>query len=137
MTQSTALMKFARYQLPAFIWGLVIFVTSSIPSTSLPKIDFLGSDKVAHTMIFFLFAGLTHRAIRFQVKYPLLATYHLTFCVIITAVYGVVDELHQYFVPGREVSMFDLLADLLGAALYVAIASVKAFGSRKGGENPT
>ena len=39
----------------------------------------------------------------------------------IAALYGVVDELHQSFVPGRVCSLADLMSDALGAALAVAI----------------
>ncbi|WP_448566894.1 VanZ family protein [Thermus sp.] len=36
---------------------------------------------------------------------------------LLAALYGLVDEGHQGFVPGREVSFWDLLADFLGAYL--------------------
>ncbi len=39
----------------------------------------------------------------------------------IAVLYGVVDELHQSFVPGRVCSLADLMSDALGAALAVAI----------------
>lgn len=41
----------------------------------------------------------------------------------LAAMYGVVDEGHQSFVPGREAFGLDLLADFLGAYL----------GARRGG----
>lgn len=37
--------------------------------------------------------------------------------VVCAGLYGISDELHQYFVPGRQMEVFDLLADTLGAAL--------------------
>jgi VanZ family protein len=36
--------------------------------------------------------------------------------VIIATLYGVTDELHQSFVPGRVADAWDLLKDLVGAA---------------------
>lgn len=36
---------------------------------------------------------------------------------VIAAGYGVLDEWHQSFVPGRDPSLMDWLADLVGAAL--------------------
>jgi len=128
-------MRFVRYQLPAFIWGSGIFVSSSLPSASLPKLEFFGLDKLVHVAVFSLFAVFTHRAIKFQDRYPLLSTNNLLLTVIITVVYGVIDELHQYFVPGREVSISDILADLLGSILYVAIASMKARRSARVRQN--
>ena len=49
-------------------------------------------------------------------------------CAIATVVglaYGIVDETHQSFTPGRDTSWGDLVADLVGAALG---SSVAAFG---------
>jgi VanZ family protein len=40
--------------------------------------------------------------------------------IIISSVYGGVDELHQSFVPGRDASVFDWLADTLGAVFGAA-----------------
>ena len=37
----------------------------------------------------------------------------------VAAAYGVVDELHQSYVPGRDCSAFDLVSDAAGAALAV------------------
>jgi VanZ family protein len=44
----------------------------------------------------------------------------------IAAVYGVTDEYHQRFVPGRTPDAADALADALGAA--AAVLTVWAFG---------
>jgi len=40
----------------------------------------------------------------------------------ITAGYGVLDELHQSFVPGRYASVADVLLDLAGAMLGLLLA---------------
>ena len=40
----------------------------------------------------------------------------------LTVLYGVVDEIHQAFVPGRNASEADLLLDAVGAALGIAFA---------------
>lgn len=41
--------------------------------------------------------------------------------VSIATVYGALDELHQSFVPGRDVSVGDWIADSLGALLVVTV----------------
>jgi VanZ family protein len=109
---------FMRYQLPAVLWGVVIFVSSSLPSDSLPRISILHNDKVAHFVVFSLFCVLTHRAIRFQNRIPLVSRYALVFSVLITILYGAIDETHQFFVPGRVPSWLDLSADAASAFLY-------------------
>ena len=42
-------------------------------------------------------------------------------CVLFTSVYGVVDEFHQSFTPGRCAGADDWLADTLGALLGAAL----------------
>lgn len=41
--------------------------------------------------------------------------------LLITLGYGVFDELHQYFVPGRYASLTDLLLNLTGALIGVLV----------------
>lgn len=41
--------------------------------------------------------------------------------LLITFGYGVFDELHQYFVPGRYASLTDLLLNLTGALIGVLV----------------
>ena len=47
----------------------------------------------------------------------------------LSAAYGASDEFHQYFVPGRDCSGFDLLADIAGSAagIYVFTRMLRAF----------
>tara|TARA_R110002072_G_scaffold25443_6_gene85124 strand:+ start:67267 stop:67674 length:408 start_codon:yes stop_codon:yes gene_type:complete len=40
---------------------------------------------------------------------------------LLAALYGVVDELHQAYVPGRVCSFADFCSDVLGAALAVVV----------------
>ena len=37
--------------------------------------------------------------------------------VVVATLYGISDEIHQYFVPPRQVEVRDILADALGASL--------------------
>ena len=48
------------------------------------------------------------------------------FDVLLATLFGVTDEIHQYFVPGRQADVFDVVADAVGAlagALFVAFLS--------------
>lgn len=42
---------------------------------------------------------------------------HILLVTLIVAVYGIIDEIHQYFVPGRYASILDWVADLVGGFL--------------------
>jgi VanZ family protein len=43
--------------------------------------------------------------------------------VIIAVGYGISDEIHQYFVPGRHCSLYDVFSDTAGALLAYIVAS--------------
>lgn len=122
---------FVLYQLPAFLWMVAIFISSSIPSVDLPSVDLPSFDKVIHFGIFFGLAVFVSRALLHQNVYPSLAAKHLIFTVIITGAYGALDEFHQYFVPGRNPSILDLAADVGGALLYVGLVRMQSW-RRKG-----
>jgi len=116
--------RFVRFQLPAILCAFFIFIGSSIPSEYFPSISIFEEDKLIHFVLFFALSFLTHRAIKFQTRYPYLSKYALGASLLFTIVYGALDEFHQTFVPGRFPDLLDLLADSLGAlfcflALYI------------------
>lgn len=39
----------------------------------------------------------------------------------VATLYGIVDELHQRLVPGRQASVLDVLSDAIGATLFVSV----------------
>jgi VanZ family protein len=41
--------------------------------------------------------------------------------VVGAALYGVTDEFHQSFVPGRDASVFDLIVNTIGATVAVVL----------------
>jgi hypothetical protein len=109
---------FVRSLLPALLWGGAIFVSSSIPSERLPHIAVWNADKLAHFGIYCVLAFFIDRALRVQTRFPLLQSRHLLFTVLLTTLYGLSDEIHQVFIPGRNASVYDLLADAAGALLF-------------------
>jgi VanZ family protein len=122
--------RFKRFHLPALLWALLIYISSSIPSVSLPAVRILNADKVVHFLVFLVLAWLLDRSLRNVPAIPWVARYHLALTVVLTTVYGALDEVHQAFVPGRNPSFLDLSADVGGALLYVAI--VWFLGRRRG-----
>ena len=97
----------------AFIWFL-----SSQSVLPKPK-GILGFDKFQHLAAYAalaLAAGLWP-SLAFWSRRPLIA---LLLTALVSSVYGVIDEVHQYFVPGRNCNVWDWLADTLGAVLGAA-----------------
>lgn len=90
-------------------WAALIFASSSLPGPSLPSPAVPHLDKLAHAGAYAVLGWLVARAMGARsVKAVAAAT-------AIAALYGASDELHQAFVPGRDPSVADALADLGGA----------------------
>ena len=43
------------------------------------------------------------------------------YAIGIATLYGVIDEVHQHFVPGREPDVLDVITDFLGAVVFVML----------------
>lgn len=94
------------YLLGAALYMALIFYLSAQPG------DAVGIpapwDKLVHGAAYALLGGLLQRAL----GKPALAWG-------IAALYGLSDEVHQHFVPGRRLDPADWLADCTGAAMGV------------------
>ncbi len=117
--QLQATRRLTAYRLAAVFWMVLIFILSSqsrIPGPSL----FWGQDKVAHFLAFGILGYLCARAL------PGLAGTRNGLQVLVLALliafYGVIDEIHQAFVPGRDAALADVLADGLGGLVGVLLA---------------
>lgn len=107
------------YWIPIFIYCLLIFVQSSYPSVeTIPS--FLFSDKLLHFSAYALLGILFFRAFE---TFPALNNHHLTVFlgIMCAGLYGASDEIHQYFVPGRNADLMDLVADFAGSFAGVMI----------------
>ncbi len=91
----------------AFLWCALIFWLSSTPDAG-GVFGFLpdGADKVLHGGAFLVLAGLLT-----------LATGRPVVSALAAVAYGVSDEVHQLFVPGRTADLADLMADAVGATV--------------------
>jgi len=50
----------------------------------------------------------------------------LILSVLLSSLYGISDEIHQYFVPYRDADFMDVLADMLGGIMGVYIYQAMA-----------
>ena len=107
------------YWLPAVLYAGMIFYLSSqshpdehLPSFLLKDV----SDKVLHAVEYGILALLCCRAFRWAAG-PTVARQALVLAIVTASVYGITDEVHQAFVPLREVSWLDWLADTAGATI--------------------
>ncbi|WP_243286778.1 VanZ family protein [Geothrix terrae] len=87
-------------------------------------------DKVAHATVFGILALALDVALRQTA--PGLPPYrrHLVILAAV-ALYGVSDELHQRFVPGRACELSDWVADALGGVLALTASSIHLLTTRR------
>lgn len=95
----------------AVVWAGAIFAVSSVKGPDLPP-----TREIVYTLAHFseyaVLAVLL--ALAFAPRRRVLAW---VIPVVVASLYGVTDEVHQLFVPGRTSDPVDWLADTLGACL--------------------
>ncbi len=111
--------KIALVYIPLVIYWLLLLTATSLPAADLPSIGTI--DKVNHFVAYFGLSVLLTLCLLFQTKYELLykKAFLITFLIVIF--YGVLDELHQLFIPGRMAEIPDWLADTGGALIGVLL----------------
>ncbi|MEX1158951.1 MAG: VanZ family protein [Thermomicrobiales bacterium] len=111
--------------LPAVGWMALIFSLSSREQFPQPfGLSTLLLAIAAHLAMYGALALLILFAISREQR-PTQAT-QLT-AVVLACLYGLSDEFHQSFVPGRDASFFDVLVDTLGASIAVGLWSYRRF----------
>jgi VanZ family protein len=90
---------------------------------SVPKIAHL--DKLLHAGAYALLSMLFFRAYR-TTRYRDRTNYIVIFSILSAGLYGISDELHQYFVPYRSAEVQDALADIIGSAVGAFAAAAVA-----------
>lgn len=86
----------------------------------MPKI-FGVSDKVEHFGAYFVLSLLITFTFNLQTKIKILSKRAFIFSFIIVSFYGLFDEVHQLFIPGRMFDWWDLVADMVGALLGILV----------------
>jgi VanZ family protein len=108
--------------LPALLLAGAIFVASSFtlpsgpPTLALPDVGF-------HFVEFFALGLLTARMVTPNLQNGLsLRSFLLVLSIVVG--YALLDEIHQSFVPGRDPSWADLVADASGGLLGILVYPV-------------
>jgi VanZ family protein len=107
------------YWVPVALYAGVIFFLSdqSHPEEHLPSFLLKDvSDKVLHAVEYAVLGALCYRAFRWGLNGQVAAR-ALIIAIVAASLYGVTDEVHQLFVPFRESSWLDWLADTIGAVI--------------------
>lgn len=114
---------FLEYWLPVLVYAAVIITLSAQPRLR-PPLDFQGADKWMHLLEYGGLGFVMVRAFRASMprRDPLVAAF---FALGLGILMAIGDEYFQSFIPGRDSSHLDALADTAG--LIVAMLSYMAF----------
>ncbi len=107
------------FKISSFLFAALIFVLSSIPDLQAP-LEFHLADKLLHLLAYVPFSVLLFFSF-YTSKGTFWQKYAYVLSLTIGVIYGLLDELHQSFVPGRQSDFFDFLADFLGVAAGLAL----------------
>jgi len=105
------LRRFLLCALPPLLYAGFLFFLSS--QSALPSPGIEGFDKVEHLGAYGLLGALIARG---AFGYGVARRPALLLGVLLGTLYGVGDEFHQSFVPGRSADVRDAVADLLGSS---------------------
>jgi VanZ family protein len=144
--------SFLKYWLPVLIWIGLIFVGStdalSAEQTSRflvpflrwldPQISFatiaaihFALRKLGHLTEYAIFAALLWRALRRGTRLQAKMSILFLFAWLAAAIFAVTDEFHQSFVLSRTASPVDVMIDICGAMIGLAICLAFAGGGGK------
>jgi len=103
--------------IPAILWMALIFYLSGRTGSELQSLfPFIDNFNPGHILAYFVLGPLFYLALqKYDHNRPFWKALLLCFF------YGITDEIHQYFVPTRCPDIFDLIRDLFGAGVGLAI----------------
>ncbi len=108
---------------PPLIWATLIFLLSSSSLDQVPTLDMFLADKAAHAAFFGVLSVLLFRVFH---RWSALSWGRAAMlAIVVTSLYGVLDEIHQSIVPGRSPELADWVADTTGAFAGLAIVAMR------------
>jgi VanZ family protein len=103
------------------VYSVVIFIFSSRPEVGVEQL-FYGQDKVIHFLTYGIHAFLCLAAL--SDKILLLKLFHYFLALVFSVSYGIFNEIYQYFIPEREFSSGDILANSLGIITFLILVYI-------------
>jgi VanZ family protein len=98
----------------------IVRYISPVSDNTLGFLNFLVR-KAAHFVVYFVLAFFIAQSLKYHIhrlRYLLLSAW------AIASVYGITDEIHQHFVPGRVMTISDMLINSAGALFGAALVCV-------------
>ncbi len=118
---------FIRFYFPAIIWAILIIIGAAIPVNVLPKVTFwdcIGPDKIVHLFAFGVFVVFSLYGLKRQFCYLHLQHHATVYTIVFGVLLALLTELMQrYIVFGRDGNVYDLLADIAGCLMGLAVSN--------------
>ena len=100
-------------RVPFFLWLIILILATTLPLKTIPEVDVFGLDKLSHLFLFsvlmlFLFFGFGKKNWKF---------------LLVTILFAAINELSQYYIPGRIISLYDFVFNLSGVGLAYWVLS--------------
>jgi len=108
------------YWLPVYLYAGAIFYLSSVSVLHAPEQQFgiTISDAAKHIVEYAILSFLLFRAFT-NANSRSIKTKAYLLAITLSILYGITDELHQFFVPERVCSGLDALFDGIGSSLIL------------------
>ncbi len=105
--------------MPTIVWLSVILVFAVLPCKTGSPLTVGYFDKIAHFFEFAILAVLMVRSLRFATSFSV--TKSSLFTLISGGGYGIVVELLQLYIPGRNACQGDITANIVGLVFGVIL----------------
>mgnify|MGYP002393319121 CR=1 FL=1 len=114
------------FSLPFILASIAIFIASHQDGAPFDDSLFAFQDKVLHFSAYFIY-GVTIQL--YLLRYRLYKHKYIIYTILIGSLFGISDEIHQYFIPNRSTDVFDWIADTMGvtASLSISVYLKKIF----------
>ncbi len=109
-------MSSTTYKYFFIIWSIIILILTSIPRLHTPVDELWNVDKLAHFIVYLIFAFLF---IMMNINNDFKKTQHTL--ILLSIIVPIFDEIHQIPIPGRQFSLLDIIADFIGFATIIVI----------------
>jgi VanZ family protein len=107
----------------AFIgWLIIVLIISVIPIPETGINSELHLDKVVHFLLYGITAILFYKVLRLGLKQG-----YIFFPIALASLYGLLLEVVQHFVSYRSFSLADIIANILGAMVFVLAYTFKNY----------
>jgi len=118
MEDTKTVKLFIYYRLPIIIYCILIFFMSSRPAPeTIPALPHM--DKLLHLIAYTVCGALFLRAFS---TFPIKNNFKLVIISILASgLYGLSDEVHQYFVSSRSADIMDFFVDVIGSICGVLL----------------